>query len=167
MGNGGPPPAHLPSSTAPDDLWYPRFADFPSLAAKWMQHPAHVPERGDWMDEWNHEIWDILATPDDWLARGMDEDLAFIATGELLWPCWDSPAKAAYQAWKHALNDMWLSHKALDAHHAVIKKCAKLDLGLACNVCRQKELSAARTIFLWLRRRRLHIWLACQTSRHL
>ncbi len=110
MGNVGSPPAHLPSSMATDDLWYPSFADFPSLAAKWMQPPTRTP---DWMDEWNHGIWDILGTPDDWLARGMDEDLMSAAKGELLWPRPDSPDEAAYQAWKRAMDNMWLSQRRL------------------------------------------------------
>jgi hypothetical protein len=118
MGNGGSSPAHLPSSTATDNLWYPSFADFPSFAAIWMQPPARAP---NWMDEWNHRIWDILGTPDDWLARGMDKDLASAAKGELPWPRPDSPDEAAYQAWKRAVDDMWLSHAALDAHHTIIE----------------------------------------------
>ncbi len=162
MGNGGSPPAHLPSSTATDNLWYPGFADFPSLAAKWMQPPARAPK---WMDEWIHGIWDILGTPDDWLARGMNKDLASTETGELPWPRPDSPDEAAYQAWKRAVDDMWLSHAALNAHHTIIEKRATLKLALAREVCQQQELSAACTIFLWLRRRRLHTRLARQTSR--
>ena len=82
MGNGGSPPAHLPLSTATDDLWYPSFADFPLVAAKWMQPPAHAPDL-EWMHEWTHGIWDILGTLDDWFARGMDKDLASAAEGEL------------------------------------------------------------------------------------
>jgi hypothetical protein len=60
---------------------------------------------------------------------------------------------------------MWLSQAALDAHHALIEKRAKLELALAHQVRQQQELSAARTIFLWLCRRRLHVRLARQTSR--
>ena len=164
MGNGGSPPAHLPSSTAPDAFWFPSFADFPWVAAKWMQPPACAPDR-DWMHDWDNEIWDILATPDNWLSRGMNEDLESAAKGELPWPRWDSPDEAAYQAWKRAVDDMWLSHAALNAHHALIEKRAKLELALARQVRQQQQLSAARTIFLWLRRRRLHVRLARQTSR--
>ena len=82
MGNGGSPPAHLPSSTAPDDFWLASYTDFPSLAAKWMQPPACVSEHDAWMREWDDKVWDILATPDDWLSRGMQADLHFTATGE-------------------------------------------------------------------------------------
>ncbi len=81
MGNGGSPPAHLPSSTAPDNFQLYSFADFPSLAAKWMQPPAHAPKHDAWMREWDYGIWDILAaTPDNWLRRGMIYDLQFAAT---------------------------------------------------------------------------------------
>jgi hypothetical protein len=136
MGNGGSPPAHSPSSPAPDVFWSPSFADFPWVAAKWMQPPTRAPDR-DWMHDWCHGIWDILGTPDDWLARGMDEDLASAAKGELPWPRPDSPDEAAYQAWKRAVDDMWLSHAALDAHHTIIKKCATLELALAPEVHQQ------------------------------
>ncbi len=117
------------------------------------------------MHEWTHGIWDILGTPYDWLARSMDKDLASAAEGELPRPRPDSPDEAVYQAWKRAVDDMWMSHAALDAHHALIKKRAKLELALARQIRQQHELSAARTIFLWLRRRRLHVRLARQTSR--
>ena len=164
MGNGGSPPAHLPSSTAPDDF---HFADFPCIAAKWMQPPARAPERHDaWMHEWNNEIWDILATPDDWLSCGMLNDLKFAATGAH--PSWsrrDGPDEAAYQAWKRAVDDMWLSHATLDEHHALIETRARLELALARQIRKLRELSAARTIFLWLRQCRLHARLARQTSR--
>jgi hypothetical protein len=95
----------------------------------------------------------------------MNEDLESVAKGELPWPRWDSPDEAAYQAWKRAVDDMWLSHAALDVHHALIKKRAKLELALARQVRQQQELFAAHTIFLWLCRRRLHVRLARQTSR--
>jgi hypothetical protein len=55
MGNGGSPPAHLPSSTAPDA---PSFEDFPCVAAKWMQPPARAPDC-DWMHEWETNIWEL------------------------------------------------------------------------------------------------------------
>ncbi len=80
MGNGGSPPAHLPLSTAPDAFWFPSFVDFPWVAAKWMQPPARAPDH-DWMHDWGNEIWDILATPDNWLSRGMNEDLESAAKG--------------------------------------------------------------------------------------
>jgi hypothetical protein len=112
-----------------------------------------------------HGIWDILGTPDDWLAHGMDKDLVSAAKGELPLPRPDSPDEAACQAWKRAVDDMWLSHAALDAHHAIIEKRATLKLALARKVRQQRELSATRTIFFWLRRRRLHARLARQTSR--
>jgi hypothetical protein len=95
----------------------------------------------------------------------MDEDLASTAKGELPWPRPDSPDEAAYQSWKRAVDDMWLSHATLDAHHALTEKRAKLELALARNVRQQQELSATRTIFQWLRRRRLHVKLAHRTSR--
>ena len=160
-GNGGSPPAHLPSSTAPDDFQFYGFADFPCIAAKWMQPPTRAPEHDAWMREWDNGIWDILATPDNWLSRGMIDDLKFAATGEQ--PSWsrrDGPDEAAYQAWKCAVDDMWLSHAMLDEHHALIETRARLELALARQVRQHRELTAARTIFLWLRRRRLHARLA-------
>jgi len=166
MGNGGSPPAHLPSSTAPDDFQFYGFADFSSLAAKWMQPPARAPEHDAWMREWGFGIWDILANPDNWLSRGMQDDLEFAATGEH--PSWsrrDGPDEAAYQAWKCAVDNMWLSHATLDEHHALIETHARLELALARQVRQHQELTAAHTIFLWLRRRRLHARLARQTSR--
>ncbi len=60
------------------------------------------------MDDWDNEIWDIMATPDNWLSRGMNEDLESVAKGELPWPHRDSPDEAACQAWKGAVDDMWL-----------------------------------------------------------
>jgi len=168
MGNGGSPPAHLPSSTAPDDYWFPSFRDFPSLAAKWMQPPARAPEHDAWMKEWDNDVWDILAipgTPDNWLSRGMHEDLDFTAKGELPWPRRDSSDEAAYQTWKRTVDDMWPSHASLDEHHALIETRARLEMALARQIRKLRELSAARTIFLWLRRRRLHARLARQTSR--
>jgi hypothetical protein len=63
------------------------------------------------------------------------------------------------------MDDMWMSHAALDAHHALIEKRAKLELALARQIRQQHEFSAVRTIFLWLCRRRLHVRLARQTSR--
>ena len=161
MGNGGSPPAHLPSSTAPDNFQFYGFADFPTLAAKWMQPPARAPVHDAWMREWENGIWDILATPDNWLSRGMHDDLEFAATGEH--PSWsrrDGPDEAAFQAWKCAVDDMWLSHATLDEHHALIETRARLELALARQVRQHRELTAARTIFLWLRRRRLHTRLA-------
>jgi hypothetical protein len=113
------------------------------------------------MREWVDNVWDILATPDDWLSRGMQGDLELAATGEHSW--WthrDGPEEAAYQAWKSAVDDMWLSHATLDEHHALIETRSRLELALARQVRQHRELTAARTIFLWLRRRRLHTRLA-------
>ena len=155
MGNGGSLPAHLPSFTAPDDFWFPSFADFPSIAAKWMQPPARAPEHDAWMREWDHDVWDILATPDDWLSRGMQEDLEFTAKGGHPWPHRESPDKAAYRAWKRSVVDMWLSHATLNKHHTLIEMRARLELALARQVRLQHELSSACTIFLWLCRCRL------------
>jgi hypothetical protein len=55
---------------------------------------------------------------------------------------------------------MWLSHATLDEHHALIETRARLKLVLARQVRQHRELTAAPTIFLWLRRRRLHTRLA-------
>ena len=60
---------------------------------------------------------------------------------------------------------MWLSHETFDEHHALIETRARLELALAHQVRQHRELTAARTIFLWLRQRRLHARLARQTSR--
>ena len=118
------------------------------------------------MREWVSGIWDILTTPANWLSRGMLDDLEFAATGEH--PSWfrrDGPDEAAYQAWKCAVDAMWLSHATFDEHHALIETRARLELALAHQVRQHQELTAARTIFLWLRQRRLHARLARQTSR--
>ena len=105
--------------------------------------------------------------PASWIIRGKHDDLELAAKGVQPYrPLHVSPERAAYDAWKRTVDDMWLSHATLDAHHALIEKRAKLELALARNVRQQQELSAARTIFLWLRRRRLHIKLARRTSRH-
>ena len=162
MGNGGSPPAHLPLSTAPDDYC---FADFPLFAAKWMQPPARAPK---WMREWTNggiKRYTILGwgSPHHWIVRGRQEDLRFAVTVEHPRPRHDSPDEAAYQAWKCAVDNMWRIHAMLDEHHALIATRAKIETELARQARQQR--SAARTIFLWLRRRRLHARLARQTSR--
>ena len=88
------------------------------------------------MREWDYGIWDILAaTPDNWLHRGMIYDLEFSATREHpYWSCRDGPDEAAYQAWKCAVDDMWLSHATLNEHHALIETRAWLKLALALQV---------------------------------
>ena len=163
MGNGGSPPDHLPSSTAPDDLRFPCFADFPCIAAKWLQPPARAPDC-KWMRDWETSIWELLVCNTDrpsWILCGKHEDLELAAKGEQpyrpLHPC---PELAAYHAWKRAVDDMWLSHATLDEHHALIETRARLELALARQVRQHRELTAARTIFLWLCRRRLHTRLA-------
>ena len=118
------------------------------------------------MHEWTRYTILGFFSPRHWIRRGRQEDLCFAATGEHPRPRHDSPVEAAYQAWKCAVDDMWRSHATLDEHHALIATRAKIETELACQARQQRELSAAaRTIFLWLRRCRLHARLARQTSR--
>ena len=165
MGNGRSPTTHLPSSTALNSPLFHSLSNFPSVAAKWMQPPARAPE---WMREWTTNSikrctilgWD---SPHHWIVRGKLEDLRFAATGEHPWPRHDGPDKATYQAWKCAVDNMWRSHATLDEHHTLIAARAKIETELARQALMHR--SAARIIFLWLRRRRLHARLARQTSR--
>ena len=166
MGNGGLPPALLPSSTALDSPLFHSISDFPYVAAKWMHPPARAPK---WMLEWtNNSIkwYTILGfcSPHHWIGRGRQEDLRFAATGEHPWPRHDSPVEAAYQAWKCAVDNMWQSHATLNKHHALIATRAKIETELARQARQHFELSAARTIFLWLRRRRLHARLVASLA---
>ncbi len=101
-------------------------------------------------------------SPHHWIVRGMIDDFRFAATGEHPWPRHNGPDEAAYRAWKCAVDDMWQSHVTLDKHHTLIVTRATIETGLACQALMQR--SAVRTIFLWLRRRRLHARLARQTS---
>jgi hypothetical protein len=115
------------------------------------------------MRDWETSIWELVCNTDrpSWIIRGKHEDLELAAKGEQpyrpLHPC---PELAAYHAWKRAVDDMWLSHATLDEHHALIETRARLELVLARQVRQHRELTAARTIFLWLRQRRLHTRLA-------
>jgi hypothetical protein len=142
MGNGGLPPALLPSSTALDSPLFHSISDFPYVAAKWMHPPARAPK---WMLEWtNNSIkwYTILGfcSPHHWIGRGRQEDLRFAATGEHPWPRHDSPVEAAYQAWKCAVDNMWQSHATLNKHHALIATRAKIETELACQARQKREL---------------------------
>jgi hypothetical protein len=72
MGNGGSPPAHLPSSTDPDPFKCYPFAPYPWVVAKWMQPPVRAP---NFMDRWHSNIWPIIGTDDSYISPGMLDDL--------------------------------------------------------------------------------------------
>ncbi len=139
MGNGGSPPAHLPSSMAPDAFWFPSFKDFPCVAAKWMQPLARAPDC-NWMREWETSIWELMLNPDrpSWIIPGKHDNLELAAKGVQPYPPLHvSPERAAYDAWKRAVDDMWLSHATLNEHHTLIKQQAKVKIALARQVCQQ------------------------------
>ena len=90
-------------------------------------------------------------------------------------PPWYPPSKhpgeAAYQLWKRAVVNIWMSNMPLNAYQCFIEERAALKLmATSCQRLLNKRAAQARmttatqTFFLWLCPRRLHVQLARQTS---
>ena len=112
MGNGGSPPAHLPSSYLSDPSWW--------LHIKWSHPPPRAPE-------WLFEYYERYNRPDtfgrpirdeDWHQRAICEDQQ--AAGLLPPEPLGGPillgarahAERAYRDWKRAIDELWA-----DEHH--------------------------------------------------
>jgi hypothetical protein len=204
MRNGGPPPAHLSTSSLSDPSGW--------LQYKWLQPPPRAP---DWVID-DYKKFNPPANvgcplhDKEWLQQSLHEDQQ--AAGMLPPKSSGGPillgararAERVYQDWKWAVDELWEQERhrlqtgsrqhLLDKRAAYERQeaarqeaaCAAQCLldeqaALECQeamqyqrifnkeaACRQRtalarQMAAARTIFLWLRRRRLHIRLARQT----
>jgi hypothetical protein len=178
MRNGGLPPAHLPSSSLSDPLAW--------LQYKWSQPPPRAP---DWVFN-NYQKFNPPANgghplcDKEWLQQAFRKDAQ--AAGILPPDPSGGPilhgararAEHAYRDWKWAVDNLWEDerhHLQTAAHQCLLdKETARhqrlLDEEAAHRLMAERtalaqQMAAARTIFLWPRRRRLHVRLARQTLR--
>jgi hypothetical protein len=187
MRNGGLPPAHSPSSSLSDpSAWLQyKWSQSPPRAPNWVfdnyqkfNPPADVGcPLGD--EEWHQQAFREdkqaagILPPDPPGGPILLEARAF--------------AEDAYRAWKWRVDYLWederhrlqtaARQRHLDKETARQRlldeetaRCQRLlDEEAACCLMAERaalvrRMVAARTIFLWLCCRRLHIWLARQTS---
>ncbi len=107
MGNGGSPPAHLPSSSLSNPAGW--------LQYKWSQPPPRAPEwLFDYYERYNPPA--SVGRPlrnEEWLQRAFREDHqapGLLPTALLGGPILHGArarAERAYKDWKWAINDLW------------------------------------------------------------
>ena len=162
MGNGGSPPTHLPSSTALD-LCFPSVADFP-VAAKWRQPPARAPE------EFTATFADMDRALDRILSdfsasRRAETDRAALAK-ERRRDDAEQALRCRHETERALVRERTLAEEATartrqeEAARARQEATARARQEATARTRQEKAAAraneAARTIFLWLRRRRLH-----------
>jgi hypothetical protein len=187
MRNGGLPPAHLPSSSLSDpSAWLQyKWSQPPPRAPNWVfedfrnfNPPANVGS------PFHDEEWVQRALCKDQQAASL---LPPISPGGPILLGARACAEHAYQAWKWRVDDLWEDERHrlqpaarqchIDeetAHQRLLDeetaRCQRLlDEEAARRLMAERaalarQMAAAQTIFLWLRRCHLHVRLASQTS---